>query len=229
MLGAVRGVTTQPATSAIAIIAVDRDRLIMVYTVSTQSRWRWYLNKMKVPIRNTRNAYGLIAQALHWLVVAGISVQFVWAWRIDETNSIRAEYTLINQHKSIGMTVLALVILRLAWRAFNRPPRFPAGMSSWERIAASGAHWLLYALILAMPLSGWIYSSAAGFGAEFYGLLNIPDLVGQNEKLEEVFGEVHEFLATGILVVVSIHVLAALRHQFVLKDGLLRRMLPVWK
>ena len=74
---------------------------------------------MKVPLGNTQRTYGLIAQALHWLVAAGIAVQFVWAWRIDETESIRAQFTLVNQHKSIGMTVLALVVVRLFWRAFN--------------------------------------------------------------------------------------------------------------
>ena len=184
---------------------------------------------MKVPLGNTQRTYGLIAQALHWLVAVGIAVQFVWAWRIDETESIRAQFTLVNQHKSIGMTVLALVVVRLCWRAFNRPPPFPSSMSAWERFTASTAHWLLYALILLMPVSGWIYTSAAGFGPEFFGLVDIPALVGQNERLEKVFGAVHEWLAVGIATLVSIHVLAALRHQFVLKDGLLRRMIPPWK
>lgn len=184
---------------------------------------------MKLPLSNTDDAYGFVAQVFHWLVVVGISAQFVWAWRIDQTDSIRSQFALINQHKSIGMTVLALVVLRLLWRLMNRIPPFPAGMSGWERAAASTAHWLLYALILAMPLTGWMYSSAAGFGAEFFGLLDIPDFVAQSERLERVFGTIHEWLAKAILLVVAIHVLAALRHQFLLKDGLLRRMLPVWK
>jgi len=184
---------------------------------------------MKLPLGNTENAYGMVAQTFHWLVVIGITTQFIWAWRIDRTESIRAEFALVNQHKSIGMTVLALVVLRLLWRVFNRPPAFPAGMAAWERLAATTAHWLLYALILAMPLTGWIYSSAAGYGAEFYGLLEIPDFVAQSERLENIFGSIHEWLARAILAVVAIHVLAALRHQFVLKDGLLRRMLPLWK
>lgn len=184
---------------------------------------------MNVPIRNTADAYGLIAQALHWLVAAGILLQFVWAWRIDQADSIRTEFALVNQHKSVGMTVLALVVLRLLWRLFNRPPPFLRGMAGWERRAAVTAHWALYALILAMPVSGWIYTSAAGFGPEFFGLVDIPGLVDQNERLERFFGQVHQWLAVCILALVSIHVLAALRHQFVLKDGLIRRMLPIWK
>jgi len=184
---------------------------------------------MKVPLANTRSAYGLVAQCFHWLVVAGIAAQFVWSWRIDRTDSIRAEFALVNQHKSIGMTILGLVILRLLWRAFNRPPPFPDSMSTFEKRAASTAHWLLYALILAMPLSGWIYTSAAGFGPELFGLVDIPALVAQNEQIENLFGTTHEWLAKFILVLVSIHVLAALRHQLLLKDGLLGRMLPRWK
>lgn len=183
---------------------------------------------MKMPIANTATTYGAVAQALHWLVAAGIAAQFVWAWRIDEADSIRTQFALVNQHKSIGMTVLALVIVRLLWRAFNRPPPFPPGMSAWEKFAAVTTHWLLYVLILAMPVTGWIYTSAAGFGPEFFGLVEIPALVGQSEGLEKLFGEVHEWLAICIAVLVSVHVLAALRHQFWLKDGLLGRMLPPW-
>lgn len=182
-----------------------------------------------IRVKNTGQAYGLVAQTLHWIVAAAIAAQFIWAWRIDQAESIRSQYQLVNQHKSIGMTVLGLVVLRLLWRAFNRPPGFPASMPAWERAAAASAHWLLYALILAMPLTGWIYTSAAGFGAEFFGLFDLPDLVGQSERVEEIFGEIHEWLAIAIAVTVTIHVLAAVRHQFVLKDGILRRMLPVWK
>ncbi len=184
---------------------------------------------MKMPLANSKTAYGAVAQTLHWLVAAGITAQFGWAWRIDQTDSIRTQFALVNQHKSIGMTVLALVVIRLLWRAFNRPPPFPSSMSLWEKITAVTAHWLLYALILAMPLSGWMYTSAAGFGPELFGLLEIPALVDQNDRLEKVFGAMHEWLAICILALVSIHVLAALRHQFVLKDGLLKRMLPIWK
>lgn len=184
---------------------------------------------MKIPVRNSRTAYGLVAQALHWLVVIGISLQFFWAWRIDQTDSIRAQFALVNQHKSIGMTILALVIVRLLWRAFNRPPPFPSSMSAREKFAAVAAHWLLYALIVLMPLTGWIYTSAAGFGPELFGLVEIPALVDQSERLETIFGEIHEWLAIGIVGLVSIHVLAALRHHFLLKDGLIWRMLPIWK
>lgn len=184
---------------------------------------------MNLPIRNTRQAYGLIAQLLHWSVMIGIVLQFVWSWRIDETDSIRQQFALVNQHKSIGMTVLALVLLRLGWRAFNPPPPHPETMKGWERWAASSVHWLLYALILAMPLSGWAYSTAAGYGAEFFGLLDIPGFVPVDEDLEDWLGELHEWLSWAIVALVGLHIAAALRHQFFVRDNVLKRMLPVWK
>ncbi|MGK7295986.1 MAG: cytochrome b [Candidatus Wenzhouxiangella sp. M2_3B_020] len=184
---------------------------------------------MKVPVRNTDDAYGLVAQLLHWAVVIGIALQFVWAWRIDEVESIRREFALVNQHKSIGMTVLGLVVLRLAWRAFNPPPPLPGHMSGWERATAVSTHWLLYALILAQPLTGWAYSSAAGYGAEFFGLVRIPDFVPQDEGLERAFGTAHQWLGVSIVCLVGIHAGAALRHHFRLRDNVLKRMLPTWK
>lgn len=183
---------------------------------------------MNIPIRNTRDAYGLVAQLFHWLVVVGITLQYVWAWRADETDSIRLEYQLIVQHKSIGMTVLMLAVLRILWRLFNRTPALPDGMKPWERFAAAFTHWALYGLILCIPLSGWIYSSAAGYGAEFYGLLDIPDLVETSESLEDVFRDIHDLLGTALLVVVGVHIAAALQHHFIKKDNVLKRMLPKW-
>jgi cytochrome b561 len=184
---------------------------------------------MNIPVRNTRNAYGAVAQFLHWAVVAGILLQFVWAWRIDEVESIRREFALVNQHKSIGMTVLLLALIRIGWRAFNRPPPLPAAMREWETRAAAAAHWLLYGLIFALPLSGWAYSSAAGYGAEFWGLLAIPDFVPQGERLESRLMTLHDALGIALVAVAGVHALAALRHHFWLRDDVLRRMLPTWK
>jgi cytochrome b561 len=184
---------------------------------------------MNAQLRNSPTSYGLVAQCLHWLVVAGVLVQFTWAWRIDEAESVRQEFALVNQHKSVGMTVLVLVVLRLAWRAFDRPPAPVAGRPRFERVAASVTHWALYALVLAMPLSGWVYTSAAGYGAEFFGLLDIPDLVGSDERLEEIFGELHELLAGLLGGVALLHAAAALRHHFLLRDEVLRRMVPFWR
>jgi len=173
--------------------------------------------------------YGAVAQALHWLVVAGIVLQYTWAWRIDRAVSVRETFALVNQHKSIGMTVLGLAAVRLAWRAFHPPPAPPPGMPGWERRAAGLVHWMLYLLLFAQPLSGWAWSSAAGYGARFYGLLKVPDLVPTDERLADALGAVHATLGVAMLVLVGIHVLAALRHHFLIGDDVLTRMLPRWK
>ncbi len=183
---------------------------------------------MHIPLRNTAHAYGAIAQGLHWLIVAGIGLQYLWAWRIDEADSVRAEFVLVTQHKSIGMTILLLVLIRIVWRLVDPPPALPATMRGWEQRAAALTHWLLYALILAMPLSGWAYTSAAGYGPEFWGLIDLPGLVPVHEDLEDWFEDVHETLATAIWVVVALHVAAALRHALIKRDGVLGRMLPLW-
>lgn len=181
---------------------------------------------MNASLTNTTSRYGLIAQFLHWSVVVGIVLQYIWAWRIDNTDSIREQFSLVTTHKSIGMTVLGLVLLRLLWRAFNKPPPYPSSMHTWEINAANFTHALLYLLILLMPLTGWMYTSAAGYGAEFFGLIDIPDFVPTGERLENFMHVAHEAIGWAIPAVVAVHVIAALRHHFVLKDDVLKRMLP---
>ena len=184
---------------------------------------------MSLTMSNTANRYGLVAQFLHWAVVVGIVLQYVWIWRIENTDSIRAEFNLITTHKSIGMTVLGLVLIRLAWRAMVKPPAPPPGMRKWEINAANLTHILLYLMILLMPLTGWMYTSAAGFGAEFWGLLDIPDFVPTGERLEQFMQRAHALLGIALPVIVAVHVFAALRHHFILKDDVLKRMFPGWK
>ncbi|MBY6205094.1 cytochrome b [Halomonas denitrificans] len=179
-------------------------------------------------LRNTETRYGLVAQLFHWTVAIGIVLQFIWAWRIDQADSIRLEYQLVIQHKSIGMTVLILALLRIAWRLFNAPPALPSAMARRERRAAAFTHWALYGLILFLPLSGWVYSSAAGYGAELFGWVEIPDLVGQSEAVEAAGFQVHRALGWVLLGLVGIHVAAAMHHHFVRKDTVLKRMLPKW-
>lgn len=184
---------------------------------------------MRMPLRNTDQVYGAVAQLLHWLIAISILLQFIWSWRIDETDSIRQQYALIVQHKSIGMTVLALVLVRVAWRMFNRPPPLPLGMSSLQRRAAALTHWALYGLILLMPLSGWAWSSAAGYGGEFFGLVDVPGLIAADEDLADGLESLHYWLGRAILAVVGVHVAAALYHHLIRRDGLISRMLPRWK
>ncbi len=184
---------------------------------------------MNIPLRNTPTRYGLVSQSFHWLIVGLILFQYTWAWRIDSAEGFRARLELVTQHKTIGMTILALAVVRLLWRLFNPPPPLPSALSARERFAAKTGHWSLYGLILAMPLTGWLYSSAAGLGDRWWGPVNFPSLVESGEQLEVVFGNLHWALAIALGVVAGVHVLAALRHHFWLKDDVLKRMLPIWR
>jgi len=170
--------------------------------------------------------YHPVSQLLHWLTVALILVQFIWAWRIDQAEGFRLRFELVTQHKSLGMAVLLLVLARLIWRFIVKPPPLPSHRPAWERRAASWGHGLLYALIIAMPLSGWAYSSAAGLGDFWWGPINWPSLVGANESLEDVMRRVHQVVGLSLGVVAVGHALVALRHHFLLKDEILLRMLP---
>lgn len=182
-----------------------------------------------LPIRNTLHRYGLVSLFFHWAVVVLLIVQYTWAFRIDRAEGLRVRFELVTQHKTLGMVILALVILRLLWRVFNRPPPLPVTMPRWERYIAGITHWLLYGLVLAMPVTGWLYSSAAGFGEQWWGPVNFPALIESSEFWQDWFGLIHRALAIALATLVGLHVLAALRHQFVVRDDILRRMLPFWR
>lgn len=177
-------------------------------------------------LRNTTTRYGAVAQLLHWATVALIVTQFVLAELAEDLPRGLAKLELITRHKSLGITILALAVLRLAWRATGPVPPVPATAGRWARSAAGVSHWLLYGLLFALPLSGWLMSSSANYPVSWFGLVQLPDLVAPGEALHETMEEVHEVLAQSLFVVAVVHALAALRHHFLLKDDVLRRMLP---
>jgi cytochrome b561 len=177
-------------------------------------------------IRNTPQRWGVIAQLLHWLIVAFIIAQFTLATLFDDLPAGAKKLTLLSRHKSIGITILMLAALRLAWRWANPTPPLPDTLKPWERSLARFTHALLYLLLFAVPLAGWTMSSARGFPVSWFGFFTLPDLVPKNKALYEVLLTTHGVLAWTLGVVAIIHLLAALKHHFVLKDDVLRRMLP---
>jgi cytochrome b561 len=136
-----------------------------------------------------------------------------------------AKLDLFVWHKSIGVTVLLLAVLRLAWRLANPPPALPAATPPWERKFAAAAHWVLYLLLFAVPLSGWWVSDASRVPFKGFFFLPMPDFIATDRALQESAAEVHEVLTMTLLIVVLGHVAAALRHHFLLRDDVLRRML----
>jgi cytochrome b561 len=180
-------------------------------------------------MRNTPHRWGVVAQFLHWLIVALIIVQYSLAlWAASLPLGSRKVGVLAN-HKSFGITILALAIIRLAWRSLNPTPPLPTTLKPYERLLARATHALLYTLLFVMPLTGWMMSSARGFPVSWFGFrsMQLPDLVPKNQALYHVLLTTHGTLAVVLLVVVALHVAAALKHHFVLKDDVLRRMLPL--
>jgi cytochrome b561 len=130
-----------------------------------------------------------------------------------------------NWHKWMGVTVLGLAVLRVLWRFTHRPPALPAAMPKWEKIAAELGHLGLYVLMFAVPLSGYFYSLAAGFKVVYLGLFPLPVLMDRNPTLKPILEEVHYWLNMGLAGLVSVHFLAVLKHQFIDRNAILKRML----
>lgn len=131
---------------------------------------------------------------------------------------------LIGIHKSIGAILLVLVVLRLLWRLSHAVPELPADLGKIYHLGARAAHYTLYALMFAMPLSGWGMSSAAGFPVSVFGWFTLPNLVAPDKELRKLLGETHEWLAYALIALLVLHVAAALWHHFAHKDDVLRRM-----
>jgi cytochrome b561 len=178
-----------------------------------------------MPLRNTAETYGSLAKFLHWAIVLLIVPQYFLAEAADELPNGVEKLQLFTWHKSLGMLVLLLALVRIGWKLANRGLPGPVG-EPWQRKAAAAGHGLLYLLILAQPVSGWVMSSAANYPVTLFGWFQFPALVGENHDLHEALEEVHELLFNLMLVVVAVHIAAALYHHFILRDSVLRRMLP---
>lgn len=170
--------------------------------------------------------YTAVAQWLHWIIAALIVVQFVLASMADDLPLGMHKLALLARHKSFGMTILMLAILRLGWRFTHPAPALPEGMTRFERYGAHFTHVGLYLLLFAMPLTGWMMSSAKNYSVSWFGLFTWPNLIGQNEHAFNLLKTTHDRLSTALLAIAILHVLAALKHHFWNKDDVLVRMLP---
>jgi len=169
--------------------------------------------------------YTATAIALHWLLAVAIVGAFGVGLYMSDLPLSPTRLKLYNWHKWAGVTILALSALRLLWRLGHRPPA-DLPMPAWQARAAHAVHFLLYLAFFAVPLSGWAYSSAAGFPIVWFGVLPLPDFVPVDKPLAHQLKELHELLAWGLALLVLAHVAAALKHHLIDKDGLLLRMMP---
>ncbi|GHD71998.1 cytochrome b [Vogesella fluminis] len=173
---------------------------------------------------NMKQRYHPSQILLHAVIGLLIVLTFAFGKYVAGLPLSPAKFQLISYHKWGGMLVLLLVVLRIVLRLLKGAPPLPATMSPLARLAAHAAHLALYVLMLAVPLSGWLMSSAYGFPVVLFGVLPLPDLIAANPALAEQLGEVHELLNRLLLITVILHVLAALKHHFIDRDGLLQRM-----
>lgn len=173
---------------------------------------------------NTR--YTLTAIALHWLMAILLLALFAVGLYMHELPLSPWKLKIYSWHKWAGVTLFLLVWVRLAWRFTHRPPALPNNMSATMKLAAHTGHGLLYLLMIAIPLSGWLMSSAKGFQTVYFGVLPIPDLLDKNKELGHLLEEVHEMLNFLLAFVVVGHAGAALKHHLIDKDDVLTRMSP---
>jgi cytochrome b561 len=182
-----------------------------------------------MPSRNSPTVYGSVAQIFHWLIAALIVTQFTLAYLADDLPLGAHKLALLARHKSFGMTVLMLAVLRLLWRLNNPPPPLPSGMTPLERTLARATHIAFYVLLFAMPLTGWLMSSAKNYSVSWFGVFTWPNLIAKNETAFDLLRSTHHILSYALFAIAVLHILAALKHHFWNKDTVLLRMLPFTK
>ena len=178
-----------------------------------------------MPLLSTEARWGFVAKLFHWTMAVGLLGLCAFGFWMSDLPRGPAMFKAYALHKSFGITLLALALARLAWRAVDRRP-LDLAAPGWQKLAALGTHLALYALMLAVPLAGWAYNSAANFPLQWFGLVNLPALVPASPLLKEFFHEAHELGAIALLTLVALHVAAAWKHHLLDKDNTLRRMLP---
>jgi cytochrome b561 len=175
--------------------------------------------------------YGAVAIALHWVLAAAIMGTFGLGMYMSDLPFSPAKLKYFSWHKWAGVTILTMTALRLGWRLAHHPPALPprvlAAMPPWQRRAHRATHGALYALCFVVPLLGWAYSSAAGVPIVWLGVLPLPNLVPVDKDLaDHVLKPLHRLGAWTLAAAVGLHVAAAIKHQFVDRDGLMARMWP---
>jgi cytochrome b561 len=170
--------------------------------------------------------YTRTAIVLHWSTFALIAAGFALGLYMTGLTLSPAKLQMYSWHKWIGATVFLLALARIVWRLTHAAPPWPPGLPAWQRRGAAAVHVALYVLIVAIPLSGWLHSSAAGVPTVYLGLVPLPDLVARDKALAEFMQTLHVALNYALFVLFSVHAGAALKHHFVDCDGVLARMLP---
>ena len=180
-------------------------------------------------LRNTVNSYGVVAKIFHWGMAILIICLLILGLSMESYEKTPEFGTLIGLHKEFGALVLILVCFRLIWKMTNISPPLPENMNKPLKLLAKLGHLALYGFMFALPLSGWVLSNAAGHPVSVFGLFDLPNLVAPDKDFAHNVKELHGLLADGLMVLLAVHILAALLHHFYYKDNILRHMLPFVK
>lgn len=179
-----------------------------------------------MPITNTSLRFGFVSITFHWVMALLIIGMLCLGFYMTDLPRSMEKLSLIGWHKSFGVLILMLVVLRFLWRFMNITPTYADKTPTWEKLAAHAMHYALYGFMFVMPLTGWLMSSAAGLAVSFFGLFTLPNLVSANPIWKNVFFQIHSTCASILIGLIALHVLAALKHHFWDKDDILRRMFP---
>ena len=169
--------------------------------------------------------YGVTAKVFHWAIVALIAIQLPLGWLMPGVRRGMTPGSTMSLHVSIGITILVLILLRLVWR-LTHPVAPESDLPDWQRLGAELVHWLLYAAVLVTTLTGWLLESGRGWTINLYGLLPLPRLVEEGSPIGRAVGELHSTMVWVLLVLMSVHILAAFVHLLVYRDRVMQRMLP---
>jgi cytochrome b561 len=172
-----------------------------------------------------RLQYGTTAKVFHWLIVALLLVQYPLGWLMPDIHRDMKPGEGMIFHISIGLVILALIVLRLVWR-LTHPVAPDSSLPAWQRVGAEAMHWLLYALVLATTITGWLFASFRGWPVSFFYLMPMPMLSAGNPAAGKMIDGWHQVMEWSLLVVIGLHVAAALTHLFVYRDRVMHRMLP---
>ena len=169
--------------------------------------------------------YGATAKGFHWLVVGLLVPQYAIGWLMPDIHRGQTPGTPMMLHISIGIVILTLIMLRLLWR-LTHPVAPEPSMRPWQRLSSQALHWLLYLFVFATTVSGWFFASMRGWSIALFGMVKLPMLTESGSTIGRSIARLHETLEWGLLILVGVHVLAAVLHLFVYRDRVMQRMLP---
>jgi cytochrome b561 len=169
--------------------------------------------------------YGTTAKVFHWLIVALLLVQYPIGWLMPDIHRSMKPGAAMTFHVSFGMVILVLIVLRLAWRRAH-PVAPESSLPPWQRLSSEAVHWLLYALVLAATVTGWLFASFRGWSMSLFYLAPLPMLVSDNAAAGKTMDGLHQAMEWALLIMIGIHVASAMAHLFIYRDRIMQRMLP---